>query len=287
MENQINIGDQNSKQMGQNPVNQQGQILEKPKVNYWMVSTLILFVILVVSGIYTVNLKNKQIVDNLKFSIPTPASYSREIPTEAPSQQPIPTPTISFFQWVKDKGCNYESDALTIEQAENGMCKATNIPCRDQGVPPAYSIIYPFGWKIEGTGGPGYMNLYLARSEKESTGIGASYSEYSLEQISELLYDREEWWAHPVLSPDDKLLSKNYITVGNKKVLVLVIQVKTQNGQIAQEKMYLFKDPTDTTVYGIRFEDTDYSKEYLDFIKEIEKIIESMEFIPDKVNEGC
>ncbi|MBI4009435.1 hypothetical protein HY357_04320 [Candidatus Roizmanbacteria bacterium] len=46
MENQINVGDQNTQQIGQNPVNQPVQIKEKPKVNYWMVSMLILTVLL-------------------------------------------------------------------------------------------------------------------------------------------------------------------------------------------------------------------------------------------------
>ncbi len=42
MENQVNVGDQNTQQVGQNPVSQPMQIPEKPKINYWMVSTLIL-----------------------------------------------------------------------------------------------------------------------------------------------------------------------------------------------------------------------------------------------------
>jgi hypothetical protein len=46
MENQINGGDQNAQQIGQNPISQSTQIPEKPKFNYWMVSTLILTVLL-------------------------------------------------------------------------------------------------------------------------------------------------------------------------------------------------------------------------------------------------
>lgn len=42
MENQINTGDQNSQQIGQNPVGQSVQIQEKPRINYWKISTLIL-----------------------------------------------------------------------------------------------------------------------------------------------------------------------------------------------------------------------------------------------------
>lgn len=47
MENQINIGDQNTQQIGQNPVNQPpiSPLPEKPKINYWMISTIILTVL--------------------------------------------------------------------------------------------------------------------------------------------------------------------------------------------------------------------------------------------------
>lgn len=42
MENQINTGDENSQQIGQNPVGQSVQIPEKPRISYWKISTLIL-----------------------------------------------------------------------------------------------------------------------------------------------------------------------------------------------------------------------------------------------------
>lgn len=42
MKNQVNIGDQNAQQIGQNPVSRSAQTPEKSKVNYWMISTLIL-----------------------------------------------------------------------------------------------------------------------------------------------------------------------------------------------------------------------------------------------------
>lgn len=41
MENQINVVDQNTQQIGQNPASQPVQIPEKPKFNFWMISTLV------------------------------------------------------------------------------------------------------------------------------------------------------------------------------------------------------------------------------------------------------
>jgi len=51
MENQINVGIQNTPQIGQNHVDQQPtQIPEKPKINYWMISIVILFIVLLAGG---------------------------------------------------------------------------------------------------------------------------------------------------------------------------------------------------------------------------------------------
>ncbi len=46
MENQINVIDRNIQQVRQNPISQPAQLSEKPKFNYWMISTLILTVLL-------------------------------------------------------------------------------------------------------------------------------------------------------------------------------------------------------------------------------------------------
>lgn len=95
MKNQINIGDQNNQQMEQNQINHPMPV-QKRKINYWMVTTIILFVILIVTGIYiyTFNLKSWQVEDR-RLPEPTPTSYTREVPTETPSQEPtkVSTPT--------------------------------------------------------------------------------------------------------------------------------------------------------------------------------------------------
>jgi len=60
MENQNNTGAQNTQQVGQNPVSQPISLPEKPKVNYWMISTVLLLIILLASGAWFVlNTKNR------------------------------------------------------------------------------------------------------------------------------------------------------------------------------------------------------------------------------------
>lgn len=57
MENQINVGDQNTQQIGQNPINQPPVISvpEKSKINFWIIPTILLFVVLVVAILFYFN----------------------------------------------------------------------------------------------------------------------------------------------------------------------------------------------------------------------------------------
>lgn len=50
MENQINVGDQNTQQIGQNPISQPTTIQEKQKVNYWVISIVIAIVAITLSA---------------------------------------------------------------------------------------------------------------------------------------------------------------------------------------------------------------------------------------------
>ncbi|PJE60145.1 hypothetical protein COU86_05925 [Candidatus Roizmanbacteria bacterium CG10_big_fil_rev_8_21_14_0_10_36_26] len=52
MEYQVNVGDQNTQQIGQNPVNQPTIIQEKPRVNYWMIFIVIVIIaVTVLAGV--------------------------------------------------------------------------------------------------------------------------------------------------------------------------------------------------------------------------------------------
>lgn len=54
MENQINVDDQNTQQIGQNAANQPVQSPEKPKLNYWIISTFLLLIILLSGGVWLI-----------------------------------------------------------------------------------------------------------------------------------------------------------------------------------------------------------------------------------------
>jgi len=93
MENQNNMSSQNIQQIGQNPVNQQQSILEKPKVNYWMISTILLAVILVLGGFYTykfVSDQSSRIQQLSNTPIPTTSQIIQPSPAEN-STSPAPT----------------------------------------------------------------------------------------------------------------------------------------------------------------------------------------------------
>jgi len=52
MENQTNVCDQNTQQIEKNPVGPPVQFSEKPKINYWMILTIVLLILIISGGIY-------------------------------------------------------------------------------------------------------------------------------------------------------------------------------------------------------------------------------------------
>ncbi len=91
MENQVNVGDQNTQPVGQNPSSQPPMTsIEKPKVNYWMISTVVLLITSIIGGLLTYNLSRQ--VAEIKKALPTPT----ELPTTSfePSETPAPTTAV-------------------------------------------------------------------------------------------------------------------------------------------------------------------------------------------------
>lgn len=100
MENQINVVDQNTQQIGQDPVNHPVQIPEKPKANYLLVGLVVLvcFVIFGLGGYYLgTQIKNK--TPGNKSVLPTPIvtspSETTVFPTNTPTTQPTTVKSVS------------------------------------------------------------------------------------------------------------------------------------------------------------------------------------------------
>lgn len=98
MQNQINVGDQNNQQIGQNPVNQPATIEEKPKINYWMISTVALVVVLVVISIFTFSLINNQ-----KLISGTKITDTNLIPSAQPSTSTQAEQSIKWLNYTNEK----------------------------------------------------------------------------------------------------------------------------------------------------------------------------------------
>lgn len=83
MENQTNIGDQNTQHVGQNPVSQPAQIPEKPKINYGIISMIVLFILLLIAGgaFYLLKSQRNQSSQQIENSI-TPAQPSGKTGTK-------------------------------------------------------------------------------------------------------------------------------------------------------------------------------------------------------------
>lgn len=133
MENQTNVEDQNIQQIGQNPVNQPSisSSPEKPKINYWMISSILLLALLVGSISFYFIKSSRQKVGNDNSLIPTPT-------TETTQSSSITTPTESkgiVFPFVRS-GSIYLYDNGTEKVLVSSSQKTTPNAC--------YNIIYPF-----------------------------------------------------------------------------------------------------------------------------------------------
>lgn len=108
MEKQINVGNQNGQQIGQNPVSQSPQITEKSKVNYWMISTVISSIVIVFGSLYIFNLKNQLNANNSTINKqPNSQQGSSVLPTNIPN--PTRSTSLEFTSsWETYKNTQYQ-----------------------------------------------------------------------------------------------------------------------------------------------------------------------------------
>lgn len=108
MENQMNAGNQNTQQIGKNPVSQPVLAPEKPKTNYLMIGGIVLacFVLFGFGGYYLGKQSNGDSIavpnDTLnigdKSSAPTQATYPSATPTVSPTTQKQYGPESLWFR---------------------------------------------------------------------------------------------------------------------------------------------------------------------------------------------
>jgi len=88
----MNAGNQNTQKIGTNPISQPPipPVQEKSKLNYWMISTLVLFVVLIVGGtFYFLNTKRKpNTSQNLPQSQPSVGPSITSLPTSSVTTKP-------------------------------------------------------------------------------------------------------------------------------------------------------------------------------------------------------
>jgi hypothetical protein len=94
MENQVNTGNQNTQQIGYNPINQLELASERPKINHLVIGTVILvcFVIFGFGGYY-LGTRNNYSSQNNQPPVPSPTSLVATVtpPFTNPTNQPVVT----------------------------------------------------------------------------------------------------------------------------------------------------------------------------------------------------
>lgn len=115
MENQVNAGNQNTQQIGKNPVNQPAMTPEKPKTNYLMIAGIILacFVVFGFGGFYlgqqSSNKNSSTIENNQKTISGTPTSFPST--TFAPSPiNSVSSSTLKTYS-IEDLGISFQYPA--------------------------------------------------------------------------------------------------------------------------------------------------------------------------------
>ena len=95
MENQMNAGNQNAQQIGQNPVNQPVMTPEKPKTNYLLIGGIVLtcFVVFGFGGYYLgkQSLTYQSTLDNSQNQLGPTATPEPNSPTMSATNQPVST----------------------------------------------------------------------------------------------------------------------------------------------------------------------------------------------------
>jgi len=193
MENQINAGDQNTQQIGQNPVSQPMQLMEKPKVNYWMIITFVLLIILVVGGMYTFNLaakfsnsKNANKISPTTNTEPTPITTVTASPTNNVvwKTQIIPIQHESAF--LGSKTVNLEmkiptdwtiqTSQITTDLANSTIknCSISTIISKDQSMKATFAPICT-GWSAQYSVWPGDTVIALQQKRGGNDGLHNFY----------------------------------------------------------------------------------------------------------------
>lgn len=121
MQNQINMADQNTQQVGQNPVNQPVIEPEKPKINYWMVITILMFLLLVIVSLYALNLNKKFTSKNDQVISESPIITQQTAPTNitAVTETPIPAQQKPTYDLITYKSKDYEGLSYSIDIPKN------------------------------------------------------------------------------------------------------------------------------------------------------------------------
>jgi hypothetical protein len=136
MENQVNVGDQNTQQIGQNPLSQPVISPEKPKTNWPLIGGIVLacFVVFGFGGYYLGKQStNFQLTTNLDQQTPTPTeSLIPSIPTTTN------TPVINKTTLVEALTKNCVNNKVTLDKLPFGLSQSVKTAYKVQNTVDCY-----------------------------------------------------------------------------------------------------------------------------------------------------
>jgi len=227
MENQVKIGDQEAQQVGQNPVSQPVQIPKKPKLNYWIISTVLLLVIIVIVGI----------VVFFSFRSGTPTKPSGSISNEltAPTTTISETPNISTNGQLLGKLAFIRDDNLWF--SNNGVEKQLTTDAISTEIP--YWTGLPKLWYSNPQISPDGRKIAYLKNTNADAWIDARIlvvSDIDGQNIKQLVNDVE--WIMPIVQWSKDSQQIYYPSYGGSYGEMETIIVRSVNVSTGQKQEY-------------------------------------------------
>ena len=209
MKNLTNIESQDNQHLEQNPVDKQTPSLERPKMNYWMISTIILLILLFAfGGFYLFNSRFQKNIGSPKKG-QTQTVPTKNVPTPEVTKPPV-AEVINKIVILKDRGL------ALINPDGTGLTQIYTPPDK-QGS----NYVNEVAWSLDGK--------KLAFSLGKNMFSGASGSDLSIMVLdlgsnrTEVLVPNAGYHSAPSWSPDSKKIAFN------ANGIIKVVNVETKS----------------------------------------------------------
>ncbi|MBV6450537.1 MAG: hypothetical protein MHPDNHAH_01261 [Anaerolineales bacterium] len=139
-------------------------------------------------------------------------------------EEPPKLPPSQFAEWC-NTGCPLRQDQyMVIASSENAEKCHALFPLNDYKVI-GFSFTFPVWWTVHPTGAEG-INLIFETDQKQEVFVQLTRkADLTLERADEATYMFERHGPDPLVAPEERRISKEIQTIGDKETLVLITEL--------------------------------------------------------------